>query len=111
MSLLTKQPSESLGLYIEFADKLASGDSLSTVISVTESTGDITIGVPSIVGTKVLATYAGGTSGTLYTIEATVTTTDGETLEVDVYLLVSDSPPEEPTLVTEIRVRIADYLG
>jgi hypothetical protein len=111
MSVLTKQPSETLVLYIEFADQLAAGDSLNSIISVTESTGAITITGTSITGTKVQGTYSGGVDGTLYTIEAIVDTAGSETLEVDVYLLVTDSPPGMPTLVQEIRVAIADFLG
>lgn len=111
MSLLQKQPSESKVLYIEFANELESGDSLSAITSVTESTGGITITSTSISGTKVAGTYAGGTDGTTYTIEAIVTTANGETLEVDVYLLVTDSPPDMPVFVRELKVAIADYLG
>jgi len=111
MSVLQKQPSESKVLYIEFADELSTGDSLSSIVSVTEATSGITISGTSISGTKVAGTYAGGVDGTLYTIEAIVDTTNGERLEVDVYLLVTDSPPELPMLVQEIRVAIADFLG
>jgi len=111
MSVLQKQPSETLALYIEFADQLATGDSLDSIISVTEATGAITITNTSISGTKVLGTYSGGVDGTVYTIEAICDTTNNETLEVDVYLLVTDSPPELPILVQEIRVHIADFLG
>lgn len=92
MSLLTKQPSETLIAFIEFSDQLASGDSLASITSVTEATGGITIASTSITGTKVKGTYSGGTDGTAYHIVAIVTTTLGETLEADVYLLVADAP-------------------
>lgn len=111
MSVITKQPSETLALYIDFDDKLATGDSLDTVISVTESTGAITITNTSVAGDRVLGTYAGGVDGTMYTIEAIVDTVNNEILERDVYLYVTDSPPSEPTLVREIQVKIADFLG
>ena len=111
MSLLIKQPDETKRFYIEFEDQMESGDSLDNIISVTETTGAITIANTSIVGTKVLGTYSGGVDGTTYTIEAIVDTANNETLEVDVYLLVADYSPELPTLVTEIRVAIADFLG
>ena len=111
MSILIKQPSETVVLYIEFEDQLATGDSLASIVSVTESTGAITITGETISGTQVYATYSGGVDGTTYTIEAIVNTTDSEILEVDVYLLTTDSPPGLPVLVQEIRVAIADYLG
>jgi hypothetical protein len=111
MSVLIKQPSESKVLYIEFADQLATGDSLSSITSVTEATSAITIASTAKSGTKVQGTYSGGVDGVTYTIEAIVGTTLGETLEVDVYLLVTDSPPGLPLIVRTIRVAIADFLG
>lgn len=91
MSILTKQPSESKVLFIEFADQLQSGDSLASITSVTTAAG-LTIASTSISGTKVQGTYSSGTDGTTYHITAIVVTTNGETLEADVYLRVIDSP-------------------
>ena len=91
MTVLYKQPSETKIYAIEFANQLASGDSLASITSVTESTGDITITSTAISGTTVQATYASGTDGTTYTITAIVVTTNGETIETDVYLRVIDS--------------------
>lgn len=91
MTVLYKQPSETKIFAIEFSNQLASGDSLSTLTSVLEATGDITITSKSISGTTVLGTYSGGTDGTTYAIVAIVVTTDGETIESDVYLRVIDS--------------------
>lgn len=91
MTVLYKQPSETKIFYIEFENQLASGDSLSTITSVLEATGDITIASTSITGTTVKATYSGGTDGTTYTIVAIVVTANGETIETDVYLRVIDS--------------------
>ena len=91
MSVLTKQPSEARVLYIEFSAKLASGDSLSSITSVTEATSTITIASTAISGTKVQGTYSGGSDKSTYHIVAIVVTTLGETLEADVYLRVIDS--------------------
>ena len=91
MSVLYKQPSESKVLSIEFADQLASGDSLASITSVTESTGGITIASTSISGTTVVGTYSSGTDGTTYHIVAIVVTANSETLEVDVFLRVEDA--------------------
>ena len=66
MTVLYKQPTETKILFIEFSDQLASGDSLSTITSVTEATGGITIASTSITGTKVQGTYSGGVDGTTY---------------------------------------------
>lgn len=113
MTVLYKQPTESKILYIEFEDQLASGDSLASITSVTESTSVITIASTSISGTKVQGTYSGGADGTTYHIVAIVVTTNGEILEVDVYLGVVDAPS---TIAQEVnfftaRTRIADFLG
>ena len=91
MTVLYKQPSEAKLFYIEFSNQLVSGDSLSTITSVLESTGGIAISSTSIVGTTVKATYSGGVDGTTYAIVAIVVTADGETIESDVYLRVIDS--------------------
>lgn len=113
MTVLYKQPTETKIFDIEFEDQLASGDSLASITSVTESTGAITIASTSITGTKVRGTYSGGVDGTTYHIVAIVVTTNGETLEVDVYLAVVDAPS---TVAGEVsfftaRTRIADFLG
>ena len=113
MTVLYKQPSEAKVYSIEFADQLATGDSLSAITSITESTGDITIAGETIVGTLVQATFSGGDNGTTYHIECIVTTDSGETIEVDVYLRVLDDPSSragEQSFFT-LRTRIADDLG
>jgi len=92
MSVLQKQPSDSLILFIEFEEMLATGDSLAAITSVSEATAVITIASTSISGTQVRGTYSGGVDGGIYHIVATVTTTDGETLEADVYLHVVETP-------------------
>ena len=92
MSVLQKQPSDALILFIEFEEMLATGDSLAAITSVVEATGTITIASTSITGTKVRGTYSGGVDGAIYHIVATVTTVNGETLEADVYLYVVETP-------------------
>ncbi len=113
MTVLYKQPSESKVFYIEFEDQLVSGDSLSAITSVTEATGGLTIASTSISGTKVCGTYSSGVDGTTYHIVAIVTTANGETIEVDVYLRVVDAPSTVAMEVTffTARTRIADFLG
>jgi hypothetical protein len=111
MSVLYKQPGETKILLIEFSDYLDTGDSLESITSVTESTDVITISDTSITGTKVQGTYSGGVDGVLYSIVATVVTTNGETLEVDVYLRVLDT--SSTTVLTSyfsLLERVGHYL-
>ena len=113
MTVLYKQPTETKIFGIEFADQLATGDSIFSITSVTDTAGVVTPTSTSISGTQVLGTYAGGVDGTTYHIVAIVVTTDGETLEVDVYLSVVDSPSTIAGTVSffTARTRIADFLG
>jgi hypothetical protein len=111
MTVLYKQPGETKILFIEFSDYLDTGDSLSSITSVLESTSTLTIASTSITGTKVQGTYSGGVDGTLYSIVATVVTTNGETLEVDVYLRVLDT--SSTTILASyfsLLERVGDYL-
>lgn len=113
MTVLYKQPSESKIFDIEFEDQLASGDSLDSITSLAEDTGAITIASTSITGTKVRGTYSGGVDGITYHIVCIVATTNGETIEVDVWLRVVDAPStvaQEVSFFTA-RTRVADFLG
>jgi hypothetical protein len=114
MTVLYKQPTETKIFAIEFSDQLASGDSLQSIASgPTDQAGVLTITGATISGTQVQATYAGGVDGTTYHVVTTVTTTNGETIEVDVYLSVVDAPSSvagEVSFLTA-RTRIADFLG
>lgn len=113
MTVLYKQPTETKIFDIEFENQLASGDSLSSITSVTEATAAITIASTSISGTKVRGTYSGGVDGVTYHIVAIVVTTDVETIEVDVYLRVVDAPSTVAGTVSffTARTHIADFLG
>ena len=108
MQTLKKHYSAVLDLGVEFADRLASGETLSsgatlTVKSASYGTvGQLTIGSVAISGTKVVGRYTGGTAGeqvaantplwrTVYTIEAKVVTSSGETESELVELVVYDS--------------------
>ena len=114
MTVLYKQPTETKIYAIEFSDQLATGDSLSAISSgPTDQAGVLTITGAAISGTTVQATYAGGVDGTTYHIVTIVTTTNGETIETDVYLVVADSPSTIAGTVSffTARTRIADFLG
>jgi hypothetical protein len=82
-----KQPAEIRTLTLEFADKLATGDSLTGTPTVQAETGLIA-GAPVISGTKVLVQLSGGIDGSRYGVSCQVSTTQGDLLELDVLIQV-----------------------
>jgi hypothetical protein len=99
---------------MDFADLLTTGDSLSSVTSVTGDPSGLTIGTGFVSGTEVRFTVAGGTDAETYHIEVVAVTTNAETLEGDGYLYVTDTPEYEREFnynYTALRTAIADYLG
>ena len=96
MATLIKQPSETKIYQIDFTNLLDTGDSIASVTSVLEeTTEDLTIGTDSIVSKAVQFSVDGGVDGTTYHLEAIVVTTNGETLEGDGYLFVTDTPEDD----------------
>jgi hypothetical protein len=92
-TVLIKQPGETLPYAIDFTNLIPTGDSLSSVTSVTATpsgSGDLTLGSASISGTQVQFTIEGGIEGTMYRVEAIVVTTVGSILEGDGRLFVTD---------------------
>jgi ABC-type uncharacterized transport system YnjBCD ATPase subunit len=92
-TVLIKQPGETLPYAIDFTNLIPTGDSLSSVTSVTATpsgSGDLTLGSASISGTQVQFTIQGGIEGTMYRVEAIVVTTVGSILEGDGRLFVTD---------------------
>jgi hypothetical protein len=92
-TVLIKQPGETLPYAIDFTNLIPTGDSLSSVTSVTATpsgSGDLTLGSASISGTQVQFTIEGGIEGKMYRVEAIVVTTVGSILEGDGRLFVTD---------------------
>lgn len=92
-TVLVKQPGETLPYAIDFTNLIPTGDSLSSVTSVTATpsgSGDLTLGSASISGTQVQFTIEGGIEGKMYRVEAIVVTTVGSILEGDGRLFVTD---------------------
>lgn len=89
---LIKDPDESQLYSVDFVNLLASGESLSTVSSVTSSPSDLTISGETISGTKVVFRAAAGSSGSIYDIIVTVTTSNSNTKQDCVKLLVQSCP-------------------
>lgn len=84
MSVLIKQPSESRVYAVNFRNLLAPGDSIDDVTSVSASpAAELTIGTPVIASPRVKFRIEDGNVGTSYKITVVVTTTNGDTLEGD----------------------------
>lgn len=94
---LTKQPSEDRLYEMDFAALLASGETISSVSSITQSargnvqgSTSLSIGTGSASGSNVRFRISGGTDGEDYKITVVVTTSQGNTLEGDGWLYVRD---------------------
>jgi hypothetical protein len=86
--VLIKDPDESKIYDVEFADLLADGETISGTPTVVASPSGLTIGTVSVVGTRVQFSLSAGSSGTLYVLTVTATTSTSSTLEGCVRLLV-----------------------
>lgn len=92
---LEKQPSEIITYAMDFselldANELSTTEALASVTSVTASPSGLTLGSGSISGDRVTFSVSGGTDGTTYRIEVTVTTSTGNTRVADGMLVVKD---------------------
>lgn len=91
-----KQPSEKEYLAIEFSDRLASDDSLSSIIECKcyDANGnDVTssmINPPIILGTQVRFWCEGGEDGQVYDLTLKVQTTNGFKLEEDLKIVIEE---------------------
>jgi hypothetical protein len=97
---LCKQPAEKRRFAMEFSSLLGSSETISTINSINSETingdtSDLLITVPAIVDgfatdSRVQVWIQQGTSGLKYRIEILVTTSDGQILEGDGILKVTD---------------------
>lgn len=97
---LCKQPAEKRRFSMEFASLLVKNETISTIDSITSETidgnvSDLIISVPSIVDgqsilSKIECWIEAGTSGLKYRVEILLTTSDGQILEGDGILNVTD---------------------
>lgn len=83
-----KQSSESRNFVLDFADKMADGQTVSGITSVV--CAGLTVGATSASGTKVTMRLSAGTTGNTYKGTAIVTTSGGDTLEKDFNVQVLD---------------------
>ncbi len=91
--ILEKQPSESDLFNIDFTPKLATGDTVSAIVStaVTPTTDPVLTVAAGAISTPVVQhRISGGLDGTLYKITEKITTANGNTLEADVFLRVEE---------------------
>lgn len=92
----TKQPFDERTLEFDVTNALGSGDSVSSVDSVTvyygdESQTEMVSGSPSVTGNKVYAKIIGGTAGLDYVVRVRVETTNGDKIEDELNLLVRNT--------------------
>ena len=88
-----KQVGEVRTITFDFTDKLNSGDSVAAVVGgALEVASGLTATAPSILANKVTAKLSGGAVTVVqgYRVSCRVTTTQGETLELDVTIRVLD---------------------
>lgn len=104
---LIKDPDESKVYEVDFSAHLASGETLSSPVVASTPSG-LTVGSPSISGSSVQFRLSGGTSGTTYTIDVTVSTSASNALNGCVRLLVQDCGWLSE-MVTMLRLLINDF--
>lgn len=92
---LCKQPVEKRKFSMDFSQLLASGETITSIASVTSetidgNTSDLIITGQTINGSKIEMFIADGTSGLTYRVEITVNTNGSQILQGDGILYVSD---------------------
>ncbi len=87
--VLVKQPGETRQFSMDFASILGTSETISTA-SVSGDPSGLTLGTPSISGTKVLFNIIGGTHAVRYRLQVTITTSASATLVGDGVLRVKD---------------------
>lgn len=98
MAFANKTVDEVRLLTFDFSTKAASGSTLSnpsvavaSVLSGTGVIGDLTLGTATVIDQTVTVLASAGTDGTRYRLKAEADASNGETLEVERDLTVSDS--------------------
>ena len=94
IQVLAKQPSESRLYDMEFAGLLAGDDTIASASSVTVSPSPtspaLTVGSTAVSGTRVQFRISGGKAETRYKLTVVATSVDGDTLEGEGYLFVTE---------------------
>ena len=92
---LEKQPSEVRTYTMNFGNLMATGETISTIASVTSElrgggSSNLVLASETISGQTVTLVISGGTHGRTYRVEIKITTSNGQTLEGDGILKVLD---------------------
>ena len=87
--VLVKQPGETRQFSMDFSSLLDSGETISSP-NVSASPSGLSLGSPSVSGTKVLFTIASGAHPVKYRLEVTVNTSGGAILVGDGVLRVQE---------------------
>lgn len=88
-----KQPAEKITVGFDFTADLGAA-SISTVDSITSTPSGLTIGTPAEADGIVSVLIEGGTDGTAYSLEATVTADDGQVLQLPGTVQVAEQPAD-----------------
>lgn len=89
--VLGKQPSESKVYEMKFDAKMATADTITSIVSFTYApTGTISAASPTFSGKSVFARVSGGATGEKYKFTAIVGTSAGDQLEGEGYLEIFD---------------------
>ena len=88
LGVFIKQPAEKLDYDFDYSEWLDSSDDIASV-DVSADTG-ITVESNSIVGQRVKAYLSGGTHGSTYKVECTVTTDAGRIKQDEIKIKVKD---------------------
>jgi hypothetical protein len=89
LNTFTKQPAESLDYDIEYEDFLSTGDSVASGTAVATPSG-LTVDAPLVVGTALKLWVSGGTAGTTYKVEVTMTTALGRIKQDELRFRIKD---------------------
>lgn len=93
-----KQPGDEETISLEWSPRLASGDSLNSINSVTCTDGDGNDVTSSIIdsqaisGTKLYLKVINGSDGDVLRLEMKLTTTNGDIKEGDMFIIIEEEP-------------------
>ncbi len=87
---LTKQPSESRLFDFDFGGKMATGETVTAVVSVVSTPSGLTVGATSFSGMIAQVRLSAGTDQVEYLLTCKVTTSAANTLELDGLLFVAE---------------------
>lgn len=88
--VLTKRPAESFPFNMNFSAKLADGETISSVTSWVSTPDGLMVGSAAFAGQEAQARLSGGEDGVKYLQTVVVTTSAGNTAQMEGYLFVRD---------------------